>query len=93
MEEVPNSCKGILPLISTLRYRWTVSGFFSWLFFVVFLVFFGAYISSRVSVLPREPKSLVPVNTDPTDRYCRRWLDVVYSYNECQESRGISGGR
>lgn len=70
-----------------MQHRWTVLGFFFRLSFGIFLVLFGAHIVAQMSVPPKKLASPVPVNTDPTDRYCRRWLEVVSSYNECQSRK------
>ena len=96
MEEVSaNSCRGILPLISTLRHRWTISGFFLRLSLGVFLALFGAHIVAQMSVPPKKLASPVPINTDPTDRYCRQWLKQypVGLYDGCQKFHGVSSGR
>lgn len=76
-----------------MRHRWTISGFFLRLSLGVFLALFGAHIVAQMSVPPKKLASPVPVNTDPTDWHCRRWLEVVSSYNECQELHSASGGR
>ncbi len=76
-----------------MRHRWTVSECLLWFVLSLLLAAFFAHVISRMSVSPRELVSLVPVNTDPMDRYCRRWLDVVYSYNECQDFHSAFGRR
>lgn len=70
-----------------MRHRWTISEFFLLLALLLLLAVLCAHVTLQMSVPPKKLVSSVPINTDPTDRYCRRWLEVVSSYNECQSRK------
>lgn len=78
-----------------MRHRWTVSGFFLAIVLLAFVVSFGTYVASRVSVLPREPVSPVSIDTSLTDPPCWRWSEMYppSAYNKCQELHKASGRR
>lgn len=80
-------------MISILRHRWTVPGFFLRLALLILLGALGTHVVLRIFVSPQE-QILFPVSMDirPAISWCLREVGSPSGYRECQDRFYKRGG-